>query len=279
MGERQTLLLLAADHTARGQHQVGTDHSAMTDRDELLNRLRVALNHDGVDGLLGTADIIEDLALLGALDGKIVFGSMNRGGLAGSVFELDDRFTGYTVAGIKQANLDGGKMMLRVSDDDSRTAETLQSCARAINELAENRLPAMVEVFPVSRRRRLAPDDHPARLARALTIVSGLGTTSAYTWLKVPAVDDMSRVVAATTLPVFLLGGDPGPNARETYDRWERAMTLPQVRGLVVGRALLYPSDDNVAQAVDTAVTITSGNVATASLTSPPRPTGKPSHP
>jgi hypothetical protein len=52
-----------------------------------------------VDGLLATADIVEDLLLLGALENKVVLASMNRGGLQGSVFEMDDRLTGYDVAG------------------------------------------------------------------------------------------------------------------------------------------------------------------------------------
>jgi Cgl0159-like len=259
IGDRGTLFLIAADHTARGQHRVGDDGTAMADRNDLLTRLRLALQRHNVDGVMGTADIIEDLALLGALEDKVVFGSMNRGGLDGSVFELDDRFTGYTAAGIKRAGLDGGKMMVRIADDDSRTVETLRSCALAIDELADQGLPAMVEVFSVSRREGLVVDDDPARLARAVTVASGLGSTSSYTWLKVPVVQDIGRVIAATTLPVFLLGGDPGRDVAETYRRWERAMAFPQVRGLVVGRAVLYPPDGNVAQAVDTAATIVSG--------------------
>ena len=61
----------------------------------------------GVDGVLGTADVLEDLLLLGALDGKVVIGSMNRGGLAGTVFEIDDRFTGYDAAAIEAHGLRG----------------------------------------------------------------------------------------------------------------------------------------------------------------------------
>ena len=52
---------------------------------ELLDRLCVALERPGVNGVLGTADVLDDLLLLGALEGKVVVGSMNRGGLAGSV--------------------------------------------------------------------------------------------------------------------------------------------------------------------------------------------------
>ena len=37
-------------------------------------------------------------------------------------------------------------------------------------------------------------------------VASSAGATSAYTWLKVPVVDDMERVMAASTLPALLLG-------------------------------------------------------------------------
>ncbi|MET8335031.1 Cgl0159 family (beta/alpha)8-fold protein [Streptosporangium canum] len=51
-----------------------------------------------------------------------------------------------------------------------------------------------------------------------------------------------------------LLGGDPGDAPRQAYTAWRGALRLPGVRGLVVGRALLYPSDDDVAASVDTGV-------------------------
>lgn len=255
-----TLFLIAADHPARGQLAIGGDRVAMGDRGDLLERLLVALARPGVDGVMATADIVEDLALLGALDGKVVFGSMNRGGLAGADFELDDGFTGYTAAALARDRLDGGKMMVRVDDSDSGTLRTLESCARAIDELAALQLPAMIEVFPVRREPdAVRPIHDPAALARAIAIVSGLGGTSAYTWLKVPVTADMDEVMAATTLPTFLLGGDPGGGSEATFARWEQAMGLPQVRGLVAGRTLLYPADGDVAGAVDQAAAIIAG--------------------
>ncbi|HEX9496601.1 MAG TPA: hypothetical protein VGA38_12655, partial [Candidatus Limnocylindria bacterium] len=138
------LFLVAADHTARGVLAAGGDPRAMADRGELLTRLVEALAQPQVDGVLATADIVDDLALLGALDDKIVFGSMNRGGLAGSVFELDDRFTGYTATAIAGSGLDGGKLMLRVADDDPATVRTMAACAQAIDALGGLGLPAMV---------------------------------------------------------------------------------------------------------------------------------------
>ena len=185
---------------------------------------------------------------------------MNRGGLAGAAFELDDRFTGYTVEAILRDRLDGGKMMVRIDDRDPGTVRTLEACARAIDRLAAARRPAMIEVFAVERvDGRVAMAGRVDLLARALAIASGLGGTSAYTWLKVPVAEDTARVLAATTLPTFLLGGDPGADAATTFRRWEGAMALPQVKGLVVGRTLLYPGDGDVAAAVDAAAAIVSG--------------------
>ena len=252
------LFLVAADHPARGVLKAGSDPRAMADRGELLRRLVAALERPGVDGVLGTPDILEDLVLLGALEAKLAFGSMNRGGLAGSSFELDDRFTAYDASAIERDGLDGGKMMVRIADRDRGSLETMVACARAIDDLAERGLPALVEVFAsrIGQDGVATNDTDPAALARAIAIASALGTTSAYTWLKIPVVEDTARVVAATTLPLVLLGGDPGKDADTTFARWERAITLPQVRGLVAGRALLYPEDGDVARAVDRAAAV-----------------------
>ena len=90
------MLLVAADHPARGALGVRGAGAAMASRSDLLDRLVTALERPGVDGVLGTPDVLDDLLLLGALDGKVAIGSMNRGGLQGASFELDDRFTAYT---------------------------------------------------------------------------------------------------------------------------------------------------------------------------------------
>jgi hypothetical protein len=252
VAESGTVFLVAADHPARGSLAVGDRALAMANRRELLERLVVALDRPGVDGVLGTPDVLEDLLLLGALENKVVIGSMNRGGLRGSVFESDDRFTSYTAAGIRDRGLDGGKMLLRIADDDPGTLPTLVSCAHAVDELAANRSMAMVEVFAARNwQQRLRIDLDPIATARAVAIASGLGGTSAYTWLKLPIVDRMEDVVATSSLPVLLLGGDGSVEGPGSESRWLEALRLPQVRGLVVGRTLLYPPDGDVSGAVD----------------------------
>jgi DhnA family fructose-bisphosphate aldolase class Ia len=257
LGETGRLMIIAADHTARGVLGVGRDPLAMENRFDLLDRLMVALSRPGVDGVLGTADIIEDLLLLGALDNKIAVGSMNRGGLLGSVFEMDDRFTGYSAAGIVAGNLDAGKILLRIDPDDPATVRTLEACSAAVSELAAARVPVMIEPFIVMRDGgRRHNDLTPAAVIRSVSIAAGLGATSAYTWLKLPVVAEMERVAEASTLPVLLLGGEPSGDQDATYASWKHALALPTVRGLVVGRSLLYPPAGDVAAAVDTAVSL-----------------------
>ncbi len=248
------LLIIAADHSARGMVGAGRHPRAMADRGDLLERLRLALSRPGVTGVLGTPDVLEDLLLLGALDGKAVFGSMNRGGLKGARWEIDDRFTAYDAATIEAMGFQGGKMLVRFDLGDPATAATTEACAGAVGDLAARRLVAMVEPFMARTVDGKVTHELTTDAAvKASMIAAGLGPTSAYTWLKVPVVDDMERVAAATAQPTLLLGGEVADDQQATFERWRAALALPNVFGLVVGRSLLYPPGDDVAAAVDAA--------------------------
>ena len=248
-------LIIACDHPARGALGAGGDAMAMADRGDLLERCAAALSRPGVTGFLGTADMIEDLALLGALDGKDVYGSMNRGGLQRSRFEMDDRFNCYDTAGIVDAGLEGGKTLTRINLDDSGTADTLMATAKAIDAMAAAGKRIMVEPF-MSRwvDGEIVNDLTADAVIKSIAIAAGLGRTSAYTWLKVPCVADMERVMASTTLPALILGGEVPDDPDTAFAGWAQALTLPNVLGLVIGRSLLYPNDGDVERAVDNAV-------------------------
>jgi hypothetical protein len=250
--------IVAADHPARGALAVGSEPMAMADRRDLLDRLQVALANPEVDGILATPDIMDDLLLLGALEGKLIFGSMNRGGLAGLVNEFDDRFTGHTAAALEALGADGGKMLTRICLGDPDTVVTLEATAKAIDSLAERKLIAMVEPFLSVRdsHGKVRNDLRTDAVIKSVGIAEGLGSTSAYTWMKLPVVDEMERVMASTTLPTVLLGGDPTGTQDEVFASWQAALALPGVRGLTVGRTLLYPRDGDVAGAVATAASL-----------------------
>lgn len=249
--------IVAADHPARGALAVGSDPVAMADRRQLLDRLQTALANPDVDGLLASPDIMDDLLLLGALDGKLLFGSMNRGGLSGLVNEFDDRFTGHTAAALEALGADGGKMLTRICLGDPDTVATLEATARAIDSLAERKLIAMVEPFlSVWEKGKVRNDLSTDAVIKSVAIAEGLGSTSAYTWMKLPVVAGMESVMAATTMPTVLLGGDPDSSQDEVFASWQDALALPGVQGLTVGRTLLYPHDGDVAGAVATAASL-----------------------
>lgn len=247
------LLIVAADHPARAALGSGPAPMAMADRVDLIDRLRIALANPRVHGVLATADVLEDLLLLGTLDGKLVLGSMNRAGIAGSSFEIDDRFTGCDAETVARMGFDGGKMLLRIDPDDPATPGALQACGAAVTALATRSRLALVEPFWSGRADgRTVNDLSPAAMIRAISVAAGLGATSAYTWLKVPVVDEMARVMAASTLPALVLGGDSVGDRERLVAGWRDALTLPTVRGLILGRNLLYPPGGDVAAAVET---------------------------
>ncbi len=263
LGADGKLFIVAADHPARGALAVGSDPMAMADRYDLLDRLATALSRPGVDGVLGTPDIIDDLAALGLLDDKIVVGSMNRGGLRGATFEMDDRYGAYTIDELAAIGADFAKTLVRINLDDAGTAPTLQATADAVTAAAAAQLPIMLEPF-LSRWAdgRIVNDLSADAVITSIAIAAGLGASSAYTWMKLPVVEDMERVMAATTMPTLLLGGDSGADPDETFAAWEDALALPGVRGLTVGRTLLYPPDGDVAAAVDAAAGLVRGAAA-----------------
>jgi DhnA family fructose-bisphosphate aldolase class Ia len=244
-GKDGKLLILAADHTARGKISLGSDPLAMADRYTLLDRLVRCLAMPGVDGVLASADILEELAWLGALDGKLAIGTMNRGGIIGARWELDDRLTAYDVDHVESMGLDGGKTLIRIDHTDPGVANTIETVARLSTQLADRQLMSLIEPLPYLTGIDAQPrfDTSHDALVKVVAIASGLGSSSAYTWLKVPASERMDEVAGATTLPILMLGGEPGHNPDDTFGLWEESMKQPNVRGLVAGRALLYPHD------------------------------------
>lgn len=244
-GSDGRLVIVAADHTARGKISLGSDPLAMADRYTLLDRLVRCLAMPQVDGVLASADVLEELAWLGALDGKLAIGTMNRGGILGATWELDDRLTAYDTDHIESMGLDGGKTLIRIDYTDSSVARTLETVARLTTELADRRLMAMIEPLPYIKdgNGKAVLDTSDEALIKVVALASGLGASSAYSWLKIPASSRMSEIAGATTLPILMLGGEPSENPDDIFALWKESMSEPNVRGVVAGRTVLYPND------------------------------------
>jgi hypothetical protein len=251
------LNILAADHPARRVTRVAADPLAMADRRDYLARILRVMMAPGVDGLMATMDILEDLLAIDAfvragqgdslLDGKVLIASLNRGGLAGSAWELDDPVTGASPAAVAAWKLDGAKFLLRIADEDPGSLRTMQAAAEAITALNALGLPMFLEPLPVARTEKgWTVLKEPAPLARVAGVASALGDSSRFLWLKLPYCPNYETVARATSLPILLLGGEsaggPAPFLTELVQALEAG---PNVRGALVGRNVLYPGPED----------------------------------
>src|SRR6185503_12724672 len=153
------LNILAADHPARRVSKVGDDPIRMADRHGYLARIVRVLQSDVVDGVMATMDILEDLLILhhlileaggpGLLDDRLLIASLNRGGLAGTGWEMDDPITGPSPATCAALKLDGAKLLLRLCDDETSSLETMLYCSTAVTEMNALGLPTFLEPLPV----------------------------------------------------------------------------------------------------------------------------------
>jgi hypothetical protein len=218
------LTILAADHPARRVTNVGGDPVAMGDRHQYLGRVLRVIASDEFDGVMGPTDIMEDLFIVSYLvreaggppflDGKVMLGCMNRGGLAGTVFEMNDRFTSFTADSIAALRLDASKIMFRLA---------VQKTEGKWKTLKE-----------------------PTALIKVVGVAAALGDSSLRLWLKIPYCEHFDQVARATTLPILMLGGEAAGDPTGILEEFATGMRAgTNVRGALVGRNVLFPGNDD----------------------------------
>jgi DhnA family fructose-bisphosphate aldolase class Ia len=225
-------MVLAADHRARGVMTI--ERYA-----DYLAALAAALPH--CDGILATAQPLGDLARSGHLrPGQRTYLSINRTGLAGTAFELDDRLVA-TVARAAADGWSGVKLMTRIDTSDPGGAAALELLGQVLEDARVAQLEALIE--PVwwrdGRMSRVTTD-----IVAAAVIAHDLGAPL----LKVPVPDEpagperiraVDRVVASVGVPVLFLGGPHrGPGGGGVVAE-ARDVMAGGGAGLAIGRAIL----------------------------------------
>jgi DhnA family fructose-bisphosphate aldolase class Ia len=244
-------LILAADHRGRGLVTVER-------YDEYLGVLTAALPH--CDGILATTEPLRSLRASGALrEGQRTYLSINRTGLAGSVFELDDRLVA-SVARAAEEGWTGVKIMTRVAMDDLRGAEAIELLGRVLEESRAAGLETLVEavVWRGGRMSKLTAD-----IVLAAVIAHDLGAPL----LKVPVpeaptggerIAAVARIVASVGVPVLFLGGPHRPQGAEEVLEEARDVMAGGGAGLAIGRAVL--NDEDPAAVAGSLATIVHGS-------------------
>jgi DhnA family fructose-bisphosphate aldolase class Ia len=229
-------LILAADHRARG---------VMTIERYRDYRAALAAALPSCDGILATAQPLGDLAAAGDVGPHHrAYLSLNRTGLAGSAFELDDRL----VATVDRAAGDGWtgvKHMTRIDLGDPLTAPALELLGQVLEASRRAGLEALVE--PVVWR-----DGAMARDTGSVVFAAVVAHDMGAPVLKVPVPATppgserqraVARIVASVGVPVLFLGG-PRTGAG-------RAAVLDEVRdvmegggaGMAMGRTIYQDPD------------------------------------
>jgi DhnA family fructose-bisphosphate aldolase class Ia len=251
------ITILAADHPARMVNSYGDEPVRMANRQEYLGRVLRVISSPGVDGVMGTTDVIEDLLIVhqlvkakggpAFLDKRVILGSMNRSGLAGSAWELDDRFTCFSAQSIADLNLDGAKVMFRLGLDDVRSNDCLDYTAKAVNECVHLGVPIFIEALMVRQEGgKWKASKNADDLVKSIGVATALGETSRLTWLKIPYCDGYDRVARSTTCPILMLGGESRGDPTGTLEEFAAGIRAGKtIRGALVGRNVTYPGPDD----------------------------------
>ena len=255
-GHSARLLLIEADQPGAGLLATPGDAHGLADRGELLRRLVIALANPRVDGVIGTADLLDDLALLEVVERKLLVGSMNHGGTAGSPF-VAGAFSGYDAETIVASHLDGGRLVVRIDPGDPRSESVVEACGRAVTELSGATTMALVAPVWYAREGDEAHEDRSvSAVMRATTIAAGLGARSGFTWLVLPAIDGLASVTRAVTLPALVHAeGD----VADRLESWREGLRAPGTRGIVLSAASLFPADGDVEACVEAIAALVHG--------------------
>jgi DhnA family fructose-bisphosphate aldolase class Ia len=143
--------------------------------------------------------------------------------------------------------MDGAKFMVRLDGADPASGRTLVACADAVSLCVRADLMAFLEPLPVKRLRGAYTVQRTAEdLAGMVSVAAALGASSLNTWLAIPSCHGLERVVAATTLPVLIIGGEVVGSARPVLQDLRRATQAGlSVRGALMGRNVLFPGHED----------------------------------
>jgi len=265
------MTILAADHPARMVTNIGEDSVALGNRYEFLGRILRVLSLLRWDGVMSTTDIIEELMIIdhllkekkqkSILDQKVLIGCMNRGGIKGSEFEMDDHFTSFTAESIHALNLDGAKMMFRLTfpQGERECGQTIEYCAKAISDLNKYNIPVFLECLPVTQD-GYKTIKKAEELIRVIGVATALGDSSRNLWLKIPYCENFEKVVSATTCPILVLGGEAKGDILPVLKEVSHAMKAGKnVRGVLMGRNLLFPGKEDPREAAKKVIEIIHG--------------------
>lgn len=225
-------MILAIDHRQRGiQDGIENFRSLVS----LIERLSPY-----IDTIMTTKEPLAQLIVNGSLKDKGLVLSLNRTGLAGTSFEMDDRLV-CTVETALRWGLDGVKLLIKFNKNNQFTNDQLTLLANVVEECEKWSMPLMVEPLYMNLEDgKLVMD----RSYEAIKWVSIITNDFRVPILKVPYVKSNSReegieqfkkIVDSVNAKVLLLGGPKRNNPLDVLRDFEDGVKAG-ASGFVVGR-------------------------------------------
>lgn len=210
-------------------HRLDPRTGQVVERRELLDRLVEALSVPGVDGVVGSANLLEELTVLNMLEDRLAvcLGSAERPGLR--------------TEGLVAGNFDA----VAVASGTGAQVELSDAVAQA----AAHGIPALVDLVMPGDERSVYDTDWSEWIDPLHAATSAVAT-GAGVWFTLPPILGMSSLAAQTGFPVLVRDTDVpiAPTA------WASLFGQPlplNVRGLVVGASALFPIEGSVESAME----------------------------
>jgi class I fructose-bisphosphate aldolase len=225
-------MVLAIDHRQRGIQEGIDNFNGLI---SLIERLSPYL-----DAIMTTKEPLAQLIVNGKLKDKGLVLSLNRTGLAGTAFEMDDRLV-CTVETALRWGLDGVKLLINFNREDRFTNEQLTLLANIVEECERWSMPLMVEPLYMNLEDgRLVMD----RSYEAIKWVSIITNDFRVPILKIPyvrcnsreeGIEKFKKIVDSVNAKVLLLGGPKRDNPLDVLRDFEDGIKAG-ASGFVVGR-------------------------------------------
>lgn len=231
------LVLLACNHNRDPRNGLPVS------RRELLDRIVEALSVSEVDGVIGSADLLEELTLLNVLEHRLAFcsaagpcGGVGSTTIAASQFDgavLSHRWPTLPDASAKAPFVTGTKPWCVAAD---------------VAEAAAQDLPTILDVSLSHEGGRAEFDISWDQWIDPITAAAAAIATGPGVWMTIPAIAGLGHVAEATGFPILVRDTEVpiSPSAWQQFFETELPMT---VCGMVPGASVLFPLEGSVAEA------------------------------
>lgn len=252
----EKLIFVAADHNARMITGYKENPVRLANKHEYLSRLIRILLSKNINGIEASPEIIEDVIILNKifkeekdidfLQNKMIIGTINRGGLKNTVWEMDDMPLCYTVEKLVELGLDGIKFMYRIDPKDHLSGKTLKYCAEIVNKADKYGLPLFIESLFVKKiDGGYILETSSEKIIQSAVVGSALGATSVRKFLELPLTDEYKKVAETTTSSVLVVPDEIKEDPLEVVEEYTKEIGINyNVRGILLGRNVMFNDSD-----------------------------------